>query len=311
MAQEENKKKNKLGHMISAIIIAIAAWAVVTYTTDPDIAKTISGVKVEITGSETLKENGFVVTNEGELPKVSVKVSGKRTDLIKALDNIKVEIDVSEITAEGEYAVEGTVKLPSSKLTVKKVSETAIPIMVDKYESKEIPVKIGQYGGQEGKLVKSEPDPKTVTVYGAKRELEYAEYASVELDISGIDEENEITVPYTVVLSEGIDPGEVNIYNSDDETVKIKNTVYAAVEVPVKVVSQNAVAYMLVEEETEVSPQSITIGIKDGRAPDYVSVTLEESAEEGEYAISAADGIYIPNKYKTVKVKPVWRTLNQ
>lgn len=313
MAQNNNenngKKKYKLGQMISAIIIAIIAWSAVTYTTDPDITKTMGGIKVEVVGTEQLKDKGYIVTDKENLPKVSVKVSGKRGDLIKALDNVKVVVDVSQIDAEGEANMECEVKLPTSKLTVENISETTVPVKIEKYSSKEIPVKVVQKGSIDGKIVKSEPVTPMVTVYGAESDLKYAEYAGVEVDVDGINEDTDTEVPYTIVCSEEIDAEFADIFHSGTGTVILKNTVYDAYEVPVRVIATSVHYEYLSETDTEVEPEKITIGVRgEDPIPEYVTVVLSEGDGEGEYEVINMEGVYIPENYKKVKVKPVWHS---
>lgn len=55
MAQEvKGKKKNRLWYMILSVIIAILAWVLVTYTTDPDITKTITASRIDLVGEDVL-----------------------------------------------------------------------------------------------------------------------------------------------------------------------------------------------------------------------------------------------------------------
>lgn len=304
MAEKERKKHSKLGRVITAVIIAIAAWGVVAYTTDSDIEKRINGVAVEITGGETLRAKGFVTVNDNELPKVSVKIRGKRGDLIKYIDGVKVMVDVSNIKNVGDYNLETLVKLPSSRLTVEHISLNYVPIKVEKYESKEIPIKTVVFGNLNKKVVDAVAETETVTVYGAKSELEYAEYASVELNADDI-KDGETVLPYSVVCSDNA-PENVHIYNSGDGTVKITSTVYDAYEVPIKVECSAVSNGVLNAEATESFPKKITVGVKDGKAPEYVTIYVESLAGEGEYEVADQQGVYIPQEFRKVKVKPVW-----
>ena len=204
MAQEEKKKKNRLGYMILSVIIAIIAWTAVTYTTDPDITKTFAGVRVELAGEEALTGNGYVVTGRDDIPKISVKVRGKRSDLIKALDKARVIVDVSMIDEEGNYEIEGTVKLPNSRIIVEKISLQTIPITVEKLETKDVPVRIKQTGELSGALVKTSPAKDTISVKGAKYELDLIEAAEVSVDISTVTDNSSVELGYSLVLADGV-----------------------------------------------------------------------------------------------------------
>ena len=104
MANTDNasSRKTKIKYMILAIVLAIASWFVVMYTANPDITKTFTGIKIELTGGDVLRDSGYIITDEEDLPKLSVKLRGKRGDLMKAIDNIRIYADVSGISDFGK-----------------------------------------------------------------------------------------------------------------------------------------------------------------------------------------------------------------
>ncbi|MBQ3124081.1 MAG: hypothetical protein IJC09_01500 [Clostridia bacterium] len=306
MAQEEKKKKNRLGYMILSVIIAIIAWSVVTYTTDPDITKTFAGIRVELTGEDVLAENGYVVVAREDIPKVSVKMRGKRSDLIKAIDRARVVIDVSELDESGEFEIEGTVKLPNSRITVERVSMPSIPVRVAALETKEVPVRITQTGELPGKLVKSTPQKDTVTIKGAKSELDQIVAAEVALDIATATDGAPSELGYSLILADGISREMLTTLLITENVVAVNNTIYDAKEVPVRVIVKGDGDGNLNVEETEIEPKSITVGISEGMNIEYVTVAIDAKAEEGEYKIEKSDDAYIPDNSRTVTVKPVW-----
>lgn len=310
MAQEEKKKKNRLSYMILSVIIAIIAWSVVTYTTDPDITKTFSGIRVELTGEDVLAENGYVVVNRDDIPKVSVKMRGKRSDLIKAIDKARVIVDVSSVEKAGDIEIEGTVKLPNSRITVEKVSMQAIPVSIAELETKDVPVRITQTGELSGKLVKSTPQKDTVTIKGAKSELDQIVAAEVTVDVSAVTDHITAELGYSLVLADGIERELLTTLLITENVITVNNTIYDAKEVPIKLVVKGNGEYALNEEETEVEPKNITVGISEGTEIEYITVTIDEKAEEGEYKTDKKDDVYIPDYSKTVTVKPVWDKIN-
>lgn len=310
MAQEEKKKKNRLSYMILSVIIAIIAWSVVTYTTDPDITKTFAGIRVELTGEDALAKNGYVVVNRGDIPKVSVKMRGKRSDLIKAIDKARVIVDVSSVEKAGDIEIEGTVKLPNSRITVEKVSMQAIPVSVAGLETKDVPIRITQTGELPGKLVKSTPQKDTVAIKGAKSELDQIVAAEVTVDISAVTDHITAELGYSLVLADGVEREMLTTLQIAENVITVNNTIYDAKEVPLKLVVKGNGEYALNEEETEVEPKNITVGISEDTQVEYITVTIDEKAEEGEYKTDKKDGVYIPDYSKTVTIKPVWNKIN-
>ena len=307
MAQEvKGKKKNRLWYMILSVIIAILAWVLVTYTTDPDITKTITASRIDIVGEDVLLKNGYVVTNQSEFPRLTIKMRGKRSDLIKALDNTTVVVDVSQFTKEGEIEIETSAKLPTSRINVERISESVIPITVESIKTKEIPVRIVQVGELPGMLVKSEPESKTVTLKGAGLELDMVEAVEALVDISTMENSGTVEASYVLVLKNDAERDDISTINITENIITVSNTLYHETEVPIKVQATSANEYILSDKDTKTEPKTVMIGVPDGMEIEYVTVSIDENAEEGEYKINKIDNVYIPEDRKSVIVKPAW-----
>lgn len=311
MAQENNKRKqNRVRNMILSVVIAIVAWAVVTYTTDPDITKTFTGIHVEIIGEDGLVENGYAIINRDDIPNLSVKMRGKRSDLMKALDKTKVIVDVSQIAESGQVEVEGTVKLPNSRITVEKISSQTVPVDIVKLETKEVPVRIIQTGELSGKLVKSSLEKETISVRGSRKDLGFIKEAQVSVNISKLEQTAEETYGYSLILSEGVEKETLTTLITDDTGIKVTNTIYNSKELSVQTKVSSEEEYILDIEKTKVEPDTIKVGVQDGVEIESLTVTIEEKAEDGEYSIDKAEGVYIPENRRKVTVKPVWEKIN-
>lgn len=310
MAQEEKKKKNRLRYMILSIIIAVVAWSVVTYTTDPDITKTFAGVRVELIGEDELKENGYVVVNQEDLPKLSVKMSGKRSDLIKAIDKTRILLDVSGIEEEGETEIEVAVKLTSSRISVERVSSQFVPVMVEELVTKEIPIRIEQTGDTEGRIIKSFAEKETVPIKGARSELDMIDAALVNVDITNITETQTNEKEYTLVLKEDTERKDLVTISMPETLVTITNTVYKTQELPIKVLVNPTNGAVLNEVDTVTEPKTVKVGVSEDVAVEYITVTIDENAEDGEYNLDKVDGVYIPESSRKITVKPVWNKNN-
>lgn len=312
MANTDNasSRKTKIKYMILAIVIAIASWFVVMYTANPDITKKFTGIKVELTGGDVLRDSGYIITDEEDLPKLSVKLRGKRGDLMKAIDNIRIYADVSGISEEGTFYVETSVKLPTNSLSLLKVSETEIPVTAKKQVTQEISLSVYQTGEAEGKLVKTEPATSKVTVMGTEEELELIGGASVTVDISQITEDEVRECEVSIYGKEDVPEESLTTVSLKDPTAKVKCTVYNAKELPIKVFASNIGEFILDEENTTVSPKTVTVGVSDNDNPQSVSVTIVEfTEEEGEYELNDWEGIYIPDSSRKVKVTPAWKKI--
>ena len=114
--------------MLVSLLVAIGLWMFVMGNVDPSVSERVSEVKVEMQGTDTLKDNGLTATLVK--PKiVSVTIEGKRSQVKKTKDKgIQAYIDVSTCDY-GKNEAEIHVRLPEGVkgITVEDISsETAV-----------------------------------------------------------------------------------------------------------------------------------------------------------------------------------------
>ena len=307
MKQREIKtNKNKLRSLILSFIIAVAAWSVITYMTDVDISKRISGIKIEVTGQEALAQKGLVVANEADLPRVSIKIRGKRNDLIDVLDNIGAAVDVSEIADPGEYSVAVSAKIPINRISVDRLKDSTVTVDVQKIESKEFPVTVYQSSSAEGKVIASVAVPEKITVSGAASELEKIAGVCVTVDLFAFEPQQ--TLPLSFMVNEDTDIKDLGTLKMSRDTVDIKNIAYDAVSVMVSAEAASGVDRELDLEKTRITPSTVIAGMSGVYASESVTVIIPEyTEEEREYEVIPPDGVYIHPDHRKVKVKPAWK----
>ena len=120
-------KSNKVLMLIS-LLVAIALWMFVMGNVDPQISERVSGIKVEMEGTDTLEDQDLTATvNKPKV--VSVTIEGKRSQVLKAKKKgIKAYIDVSTCDY-GKNEAEIYIRIPdgASGVTVEDISsETAV-----------------------------------------------------------------------------------------------------------------------------------------------------------------------------------------
>lgn len=299
----------KLKYMILSVVIAIVAWSLVMYITDPDITKTISGVRVEITGVNELRDNGLIVVGEENLPKMSVKIRGKRSDLMSAMDTMRVEVDVSGIGEAGDYIVEGSAKTLNSRTTVEKIISNEIPVTVDELQTRDLELTVRTEGDSGDKLVRSQPINDTVSVMGAKSELDMIENAYVTVDLTDVKESGRMSLPVSLGVT-GSSGGLATVIVRTP-SVEVQNTMYKRKTVPVRITARGVFMYELDTANSTVEPNTIEIGVGDDDKTEYVVAAIDTYSEgQCEAEVMETDGIYIPNESKTVHVIPVWLDVN-
>lgn len=298
----------KLKYMILSVVIAIVAWSLVMYITDPDITKTISGVRVEVTGVNELREKGLIVLGEEDLPKMSVKIRGKRSDLMSAMDTMRVEVDVSGIDEAGDYIVEGSAKTLNSRTTVEKIISNEIPVTVDELQTRDLELTVRTEGDSGDKLVRSQPINDTVSVMGAKSELDIIENAYVTVDLTDVKESGRMSLPVSLGVTGSSGLATVIVRTP---SVEVQNTMYTRKTVPVRVTARGVFMYELDAANSTVEPNTIEIGVGDDDKTEYVVAMIDTYSEgQCEAKVMESDGIYVPSESKTVHVMPVWLEMN-
>lgn len=293
--------------MILSLVLAIAVWIAVTYVNDPDIKTTIPGLYVHFNGETALRERGLVVTGRNELPAAAVSVSGKRRDLIENMDEIHIEVDVSDIYEEGEYVLKGSVKLPTTRISVEKEKYGDIAINVEKLCEKEIPIKTSQTGTLKNKLVESVSETKTVKITGSQAELDMVSYGVADVDISKLPEDGTSEVKYLLVDRNGSYIEKNETIEAQTAVVLVKNTVYDKKTLPVKLklTEEMDKTYVLNESKSTSSVMELEVGLLPGYNAQEIVARIDKTSDTAtEYTLEAVEGMYIPENYRTVRIKP-------
>lgn len=186
-------RSNKILAFLLALVISVVLWFYAVTVVNPDDTVTISGIPVQFEGTEALQANGLMLTG-GESAKVSIKVSGRRSDL-KELnnENVTAVADVTRIAAKGEYQLTWSVVWPSAVATgdISEVSRTPSRISVEVSEIKEnpaLPVEL-EYIGEptEGFMVDKSSvtvNPEALTLRGPAEEVNQVARAVVQVDVT-------------------------------------------------------------------------------------------------------------------------------
>lgn len=303
MENKEKKRKNRIGYMIFSVASAIFIWAGIAYTDDQDITKTFRNADVRINGEAALKQGGLVVTGINTNG-ISYKLTGKRNDLISSMDGITVDVDVSEITEPGTYELEYSVKDVNPRLDID-VSFKTVTVEVGEYGKKEIPIEIRQLGSSKDKLISTETDTESVVIAGAVEEIEGVAKGVVSIDISNIEESCEYMVKYVMTDENGNMLTKNYTIESQTSEILVKNDVYNIRSLPVNVILSDALKkeYILEENETAVTPHSVTVGVENGFSYECVHVKITEAdGNSVQYEFVGEEGLYIPENAKNIKI---------
>ena len=156
-----------------ALFLAVCLW-VGLILQDPSLTRehVFSNVPLTITGADTLRRNGFIVTqgleDENAIVRLKVDVPQQEyNDVTYA--NYNPRVDLSKITEAGEQTVKVSTTSTTAYGTVTDVSPVEIPVVVDNYITNyRIPVQVNSIGEYPEGYYGTQPtlDISTVAVSG-------------------------------------------------------------------------------------------------------------------------------------------------
>ena len=299
-------KNKKLLLKILSTVIAIILWTAITYTEDPVITQTITGIDVSLLGEETLNDNGLAIINRKELPSVSVVVRGKRNSVIEALDKIYATADVSSIKSAGQKEVLISYNYPKDKVSIEKIKTKEIPVETETLISREIPVKleIKNREKNENHIIKPVSETKHITVSGAENTIYKISYARVQLDVGKVSKTSTQNCIYELCNEKGEVVSEENIVSKSSETIAVKNTVYTKTNLPINLVIDEEYQEDYDFELKSIEKKTVDVGLDDGIKLDHINAVLipRKGETNFEAKLEMPEGVYIPEEDRTVSV---------
>lgn len=182
---------NNWGTKLLSLVLAIGLW-VGLITQDPTLTreKTFRDVSVSVSGTDTLKRNGFIVVSDLEalLGDVTVVVDVPQKQYVSAQpSNYNIRVDLSRIRSAGEQEVAITGTSTATYGEILRISPARVKVLVEEYVSVGyIPVNVVMNGEMPAGFYAGNItcDPAWVTVSGPRSLVEQVELAEVTVELS-------------------------------------------------------------------------------------------------------------------------------
>lgn len=223
-------QKSKILAFLLALVVSIVLWFYAVTVVNPDDTITISGISVQFEGTEALTSQGLMLTG-GDSTKVSIKVSGRRSDL-KELNNETVTAiaDVTRIAASGSYQLSWSVVWPSTVATGD-ISETSrapsrISVTVsDIKENPEVPIEL-EYTGEPktGYMIDKSNltlGTQSISVRGPAEEVNKIARAVVRVDVTDADALIDTDCPVVLLDKDGNELSLSQYVTSSTDSVRV------------------------------------------------------------------------------------------
>lgn len=307
---QPKKLEHKLLLQILSVLIAVIIWFVIVYTENPTREAAINDIKIQYLGESHLFDAGFILVNKAAIPDASIVVKGSRNELMEALKETTAVVDLSDINGAGQYKLPVAYNLPSNNLHITKRKTPTVAVTIESVETKEVPVKILQIGGEKDKthIVQSVPAQKSVVVSGASSDIGQISEAVISVDITTVKQDVEQKYSYILADSQGNEVNPVNEVSVADEVVSVANRVLIRKTIPVEVTFPRELTEKYSIHIQSLSQEQADIGVTaEDAAPEKLTAEFSGPVEEGQdtYQVSlkAPEGIYVPEESLTIEMK--------
>lgn len=295
-----------------ALIFALILWSFVIAENNPSKTKMFKDIPVAFTAADELKQKGLTSNVPlTELLKTASVTAEAPANALQFLNEnmIQVTVDLSSIDDVGTYTlpVKSTTTLSQSKTI--SVEPSTVTITVEEIITKEVPIEVHFTGEKSDVLYYGDPviEPKTVTVRGARSNVEQVAKAMCTVDVGTLTEPTTASYSVTYVKTDGIAMSS-GLFTGNTSVI-VEMPVYPIKEVPVDTANVKTTAKGLAAEyqitNATSDPQTVKIAGKQEDIDAITSVTLDPVTLDNatgdmtiEASIALPDGVVaaVPSK---------------
>ncbi|MCR4884774.1 MAG: hypothetical protein K6A68_14465 [Clostridiales bacterium] len=255
------------GYKLLSLLLAAVIWSVLI-AQDPTITreKTINDVSVSVTGTDNMKRNGFVVTNDlsEQLKGVTIRstVPQMQYHSVTAANYVP-RIDLSRVNASGTQEVRILTTNSSTYGQVMEVTPATVRLEVEDYITRNrIPIVLETEGEvPEGWYITSSTvDPTMLTISGPRSVVESVVRAEALQDLSNVQASESVqryALPFRLVNAKGetveSDLIEITSLSVLIDSVLLEQTVY-----PTKMLDFSKIGVLVGEPAKGYEVKSVT-----------------------------------------------------
>lgn len=267
--------KNNWGFKLLAIVLALGLWAGLI-TQDPDLTreKKFENVTINVTGTDTLKRNGYIVTSDLTelLSNATLRVDVPQGNYATAqASSYNARIDLTRVTEAGVQELKVLTTNSTSYGTVAEVSPSTVEVTIDEYVTRYyIPVTVETIGelpeGYEsgGQSI----SPSTITVSGPRSIVQNIVRAEATVDQSTFPARAGTVsnaVPFQLIAADGTVVGSnlIEVTSSSNvllDSVVVQQTLYPTKTIQLQdlglVVGTPAAGYEV--KSVTITPETVT-----------------------------------------------------
>lgn len=253
---------------VASVVLAMLAWYIINYFSDPAVRMTVSNVNVQITHGEAIEKEGDVYTVLDDTDVISTVTIYAKRSVIDKLEakNVIATADVRQIEEDGSVRIALTTDKYANSIERITPSSSYVQLRVEPQETKSLPLEVETTGTPaEGYILyETSAEQNQVIINGPESYVEKVERAVVRLDITN-SERNINSYPAIVLYDE--DGLEITTEEMEEQklhlnisSVKVVATIYQTKTVDITCGSEVPLAdgYEL-ESDPASDPSSIEI----------------------------------------------------
>lgn len=315
--------KNNAVRVLLAIVIAFALWTYVITVVSPNSEDTFYNISVNLRGESVLNDRGLMITSD-EIPKVSMKLSGNRTDLNKITnENITLVADLSAIDQPGTQTLSYSYAFPGNvaddAITVLERSPSRITLTIERMISKDVPVTVRYTGTLSEDYIADKENllltdannvvlqDNSVRVTGPESVINQISQAMIDVDLDGRSASFSEAYRYTLCDK---DDRAVDAEHVTTELAEIYVTLYIqkVKEIPLNLVIIDGGGATSQTSHIEYEPKTIKVAANETTLADlkeYVlgTINLGELAEDSEQVFPIELPVGVTNLTGVTEVK--------
>lgn len=229
--------QNKFWRVALSVLTALALWAYVITTVNPESEETFYDIPVSYQ-NDVLEERGLMIVSEK--PTVTLKLKGNRSDLNELnANNITILVNLAAIQAPGtqmvKYDVSYPANLPNNAFETVSQTPNLLMLKVENKIKKSVPIQLDYIGSVPEGFIDDKENPlmdvSTVEVSGPESSVEQIHHARIEVDLT--DKTDSIVGAYAYVLcNEAGEAVDAQMITTNVEQVNLSVKIQQLKEVP-------------------------------------------------------------------------------
>lgn len=183
--------KRKVIYALLSVLIAVGLWMYVVTVVNPEFEDTFYNIPLVLENEGILLDRGLMLTSD-EIPKVTLRLSGNRTDMIKLnSSNITLKADLSRIYSAGEQSLSYDIvypgDVPSNAFEIISQTPKQITLSISEWKSKDVAVQVVFNGAVPEQYIAFKDnatlDYEKITVTGPSSVIDRIAAAKVEVSL--------------------------------------------------------------------------------------------------------------------------------